>query len=88
MKAGVEEARKLLMQASDLIPGLRKSIHLGIQPVTQEPTQDQSQSSGELNHVSSPVLSYNTHKHIPRLFYYQGCITNFTMCHYAEEIKC
>ncbi|XP_072050526.1 N-alpha-acetyltransferase 35, NatC auxiliary subunit-like isoform X2 [Amphiura filiformis] len=42
VKSGVEEARKLLLQASDLLPALRKSIHLGIQPVDQEPTEGQS----------------------------------------------
>ena len=35
VKAGVEEAKKLIQQAADLLPIMKKTISLGIQPETQ-----------------------------------------------------
>ncbi|XP_038078607.1 N-alpha-acetyltransferase 35, NatC auxiliary subunit-like isoform X1 [Patiria miniata] len=40
VKQGVEEARKLLIQAGDLLPLIQKSIHLGIQPETAQGDTD------------------------------------------------
>ena len=42
VKPGVEEAKKLLVQASDLLPVIRKSIHLGTQPIVSESKEGQS----------------------------------------------
>ncbi|XP_033634032.1 N-alpha-acetyltransferase 35, NatC auxiliary subunit-like [Asterias rubens] len=45
VKQGVEEARKLLIQAGDLLPIIKKSIHLGIQPTKSESQGDQEKAS-------------------------------------------